>query len=455
MLVDHLHVAKKSVEEARERWLDYEESGLIDDLAKDGLYARERRYPQAVRDLIEHHVINTYGIRNPGVIIYNKPRIELPFTLRDLSMLMLKEKEAEFLVAMKEVTWTSRGTTHKLPHPKFIEHYIRTTMPQVKKARHFGEYFFCKHCLEKDKSWKAVITALKKMHKNWSPECKNAKCACGAFEYNRNVRLRNKKRGHVSCTGSCICDDCNKLFQNLSSFIGFLYDRIENAGCTMVEGMPTHKCRTQSCDQCNMADLLSLKKFQAALNLPFPIDMAMPTHTYKTKNKIREVERAEQKPKGFVYKHTEMTTVAFETAWKFLFEEHPEVKNGTPFATSFLAHRAQVDWFNAEFARLIDRNNPALPVGTLLITNDFSESPFYQLKDQTSDMIYCQQPILLGPTPCFFTTENDKGGRDVHLVVLNFLAEDAKHSSPRVLQIFEHAYLYMDKYIQENYGAFG
>ena len=60
---------------------------------------------------------------------------------------------------------------------------------------------------------------------------------------------------------------------------------------------------------------------------------------------------------------------------------------------------------------------------------------------------------MLGPTPCLFTIDDGKGGLKIILVEVNFFAEDPKHSSQRVLQIFEEAYLYMKIYMKENYGG--
>jgi len=228
---------------------------------------------------------------------------------------------------------------------------------------------------------------------------------------------------------------------------------IEKAGCKLVDGLPKLKCREQTCEKCKITELLSLKNFEKTLDLPFPIDMKKPTHTYKTAEQIRNIERVEYKDVSFAYKHTLMKTVTFEEAWKFMFEEHPEEEQKIPFATSYLNHRAQVDWFQKEFTQLIDQKNPTLPLGTLLIMNDFSESPSFQHKDKTSDFIYCKQQILLGPTPCLFTVPDGKGGLKIILVEVNFFAEDPKHSSQRVLQIFEEAYLYMKIYMKENYGG--
>ena len=105
-----------------------------------------------------------------------------------------------------------------------------------------------------------------------------------------------------------------------------------------------------------------------------------------------------------------------------MFEEHPEEKKNIPFAVSFLHHRAQVNWFEKQFSQLIDRRNPTLPIGTLLIMADFSESPSFQHKDKTSDFIYCKQSVLLGPTPCLFTVSDGKGGLAIILVEVNFFA---------------------------------
>ena len=78
VLADRVHVLKKSVEEARKRWLDHEESGLVDDLAKEGLYSRESRYPEAVRTLFAYLVTNKYGRRHPNVIEPANPELIYP-----------------------------------------------------------------------------------------------------------------------------------------------------------------------------------------------------------------------------------------------------------------------------------------------------------------------------------------------------------------------------------------
>ena len=92
---------------------------------------------------------------------------------------------------MGNTTWTSNKIAHKLPHHTFIEKHIRT-MKHVKYDSYFGEYFSCKHCLEKDKSWKGVVSALGEDHKEWSRNCPNATCVCGALQHSKNARLRNQ-----------------------------------------------------------------------------------------------------------------------------------------------------------------------------------------------------------------------------------------------------------------------
>ena len=230
-----------NVEEARERWLAHEESGLVDDLAKEGLYSRKSRYPETVHTLIEYLITNKYGRRHPNIIVAGRPRIDLPFTARDLAKQMLREHKKQFLDAMANTTWRSSGMVNRLPHHTFIEKHIRT-MKHVKYDSYFGEYFSCKHCLEKDKSWKAVVSALGDEHTKWSPNCQNGTCPCGALQHNRNIRLRNQvfiipnfglnnfihhfhtqKINHRACTGRCCCKDCTALFDRMSSFRLFLY----------------------------------------------------------------------------------------------------------------------------------------------------------------------------------------------------------------------------------------
>lgn len=89
----------------------------------------------------------------------------------------------------------------------------------------------------------------------------------------------------------------------------------------------------------------------------------------------------------------------------------------------------------------------------LAYKNACTKKPIFpQLKDKASDSIYSKQSILLGPTPCLFTIPNGNQGKTIKLVELNFLAEDSKHSSNRVLQIIEEALKYMICFMRENYG---
>ena len=89
------------------------------------------------------------------------------------------------------------------------------------------------------------------------------------------------------------------------------------------------------------------------------------------------------------------------TAWEFMFLKHPDRKQ--PLASGFLKHRAENEWFEGELSRLINREDPALPIGILMVMNDFSESFPYQFKDKISQQIYDKQPVMLAPTPCLFT----------------------------------------------------
>ena len=78
-----------------------------------------------------------------------------------------------------------------------------------------------------------------------------------------------------------------------------------------------------------------------------------------------------------------MKTVTFKEALELMFEKHPDVKNEIPFATSFLNHRAQVDWFDKEFAQLIEMilakalfSNTGIKQATSSIVNNlFSWAP--------------------------------------------------------------------------------
>ena len=104
---------------------------------------------------------------------------------------MLNEHEQEFLNAMGNITWASAGVIHRLPHPTYIEKHIRT-LKHVKYDSYYGEYFSCRICLEKIKSWKAAVSALGDEHKKWSSKCSNATCPCGAFQHNKNAKLRSE-----------------------------------------------------------------------------------------------------------------------------------------------------------------------------------------------------------------------------------------------------------------------
>ena len=106
------------------------------------------------------------------------------------------------------------------------------------------------------------------------------------------------------------------------------------------------------------------------------------------------------------------------------------------------------------FEKLTDRASPLLPRGTLLIMNDFSQYPKLQIaqEEKFSNQVFTQQQFLLRPTPCIFVAEED--GQDVaKLIVLNMIAEDSKHSSPRVVQIFNTAHEFCTDYMLKNFGA--
>lgn len=47
--------------------------------------------------LIEFLVTNVYGRRHPNVVVAGKPRIDLPYSARELAKTMLRERENEFL----------------------------------------------------------------------------------------------------------------------------------------------------------------------------------------------------------------------------------------------------------------------------------------------------------------------------------------------------------------------
>ena len=152
------------------------------------------------------------------------------------------------------------------------------------------------------------------------------------------------------------------------------------------------------------SERLSLEKFEDSLNLPFPIDQTMLTRSYFMEKGVRKIQRTEQKGREFVYKFLNHDVVKFSEAWERKFVKNPKNKNSDPHSPIFLNHRTQVDLFDREFGRLIDRDDPALDIGTLIIMIDFSESPFLEFEQKTSEMIYSKQQILLAPTPCLYTT---------------------------------------------------
>ena len=112
-----------------------------------------------------------------------------------------------------------------------------------------------------------------------------------------------------------------------------------------------------------------------------------------------------------------------------MFLKHPDRKQ--PLASGFLKHRVENEWFEGELSRLINREDPALPIGILMVMNDFSESFPYQFKDKISQQIYDKQPVMLAPTPCLFTYTDNNDNKQIALIVINFLSEDSKHSSER------------------------
>ncbi len=199
---------------------------------------------------------------------------------------------------------------------------------------------------------------------------------------------------------------------------------------------------------------MKLADIEDVLGLPFAVPANTPARTYMTSPVARTVERIDDLPRTFASKETAMTRVTFKQAWDILFHTaHPKRKK--PFAQAFLRHRAEDQWFKHVFQTLTDRTNPLLPVGTLIIMNDFSQSPKFQIAQEVKspNQVFTQQQFLLGPTPCIFVVE-EKGKLDIKLVVLNMIAEDSKHSSPRVAQIFSVALDYMETYIEAGWGTF-
>ena len=461
LLEEYFAVTKKSVKAARERWFKFEDSGDTDDLVKLASYARADRYPKDVTKLIVHLATNIYGYPHPSVTVGNppKPRIDLRYNARQLARLMLDEHRSKFITAMNKVTWNGPdGTEHHVPHHTFIENIIR-----ARKYFHFnlyhGEYFSCVHCLEKEKSFKGVVDVLRELHKQWSPQCPNAACECGAYQANRQHTgrvLRSATTAHKEhCTRACVCDSCSELFAQFISFRRFLYKLIESRGCRFVDDQPLLTCREQTCGQCKLSELMKLANIADVLGLPFAVPADTPTRTYLTSPVARTVERIGEKSRTFASKETAMARVTFKQAWDILFHTaHPKRKK--PFAQAFLKHRAEDQWFKHVFQKLTDRTNPLLPVGTLIIMNDFSQSPKFQIAQEvkSSNQVFTQQQFLLGPTPCIFVVE-EEGKLDIKLVVLHMIAEDSKHSSPRVSQIFSVALDYMETYMEAGWGTFG
>ena len=112
-----------------------------------------------------------------------------------------------------------------------------------------------------------------------------------------------------------------------------------------IKDQPKLKCREQKCENC---DLTKILKNPSALVLPFPINNNAITRTYFTSKKAHEVERINEKVSTFT----------------------------------------------------------KLPVGTLIIINDFSQNPKFQIAQdlKTSNQVFEGQKFLLGPTPCFLVT---------------------------------------------------
>lgn len=130
------------MEEGRKRWFAFEESGEASDLGKSEPYTRDSRYPSEVYEVIEDLVEEKYGRRHPNQIIHGKPRIDLAYTARQLSKVMLKDYKPKFKAAMKGESWLDKDGKHQeLPHHTFIEKYIRS-LPHVKYDSYWGGVLF-------------------------------------------------------------------------------------------------------------------------------------------------------------------------------------------------------------------------------------------------------------------------------------------------------------------------
>ena len=107
---------------------------------------------------------------------------------------------------------------------------------------------------------------------------------------------------------------------------------------------------------------------------------------------------------------------------------------------------------------LLDKENPSLPLGTVLIGTDPSESPKFQFAQigKVGLQVFDQQSFFLSPTICIFAVPKDGGGKKLILVELDMVAKDAKNSSNRIKQIFEKALEYMSEFMRRKYsGGFG
>ena len=72
-------------------------------------------------------VDETYGRPCPNKTIANKPRVDIPFTAREFSKLLLAEHEESFKLAMNGTQWKSAsGKVQELPHHTFLEKYFRS-----------------------------------------------------------------------------------------------------------------------------------------------------------------------------------------------------------------------------------------------------------------------------------------------------------------------------------------
>ena len=217
-----------------------------------------------------------------------------------------------------------------------------------------------------------------------------------------------------------------------------------------MDGVPQTKCSSQECDACKLKDIFSFENFDRLF--PFELDPEATTVHYQTTKQAREIKRPDEKPKMYFYQKTTPSDLPLKEAIARLFTHHPDRKE--PYAATFLSHRAKVQWDLDTLQYLTNRENPGLPFGTAIIGVDFIESPHYEFAQsgKIGGQIYEKQPILLATVPCLFTVPKNGGGSRIVLIQLNFVSDDSKHSSNRVLQILELGFEYIKKYMKERYG---